>query len=98
MLYFLIDETLANFIKTKHLAKGTKKNQKKKKTQVQAKITKTQSKIFIYLFIYVASYTLYAFAHHLEKKMEVIFPWFVVSSIHEKSINPNCRDYKFKKN
>ncbi len=30
MLYFLIDETLANFIKTKHLAKG-KKNQKKKK-------------------------------------------------------------------
>jgi hypothetical protein len=68
MLYFLIDETLANFIKTKHLAKGKKKTKKKKKTQVQAKITKIQSKIIIYLFIYVASYTFYAFIHHLEKK------------------------------
>jgi hypothetical protein len=28
MLCFLIDETLANFIKTKHLAKGEKKTKK----------------------------------------------------------------------
>jgi hypothetical protein len=40
MLCFLIDETLANFIKTKHLAKEEKKP--KKRTQVQAKRTKTQ--------------------------------------------------------
>ncbi len=101
MLYFLIDETLANFIKTKHLAKGKKNQKKKKMTQVQAKMTKTQSKLFIYLFIYFIY--LFRKLHPLcfctsfEKKMEVIFPWFVVSLIHEKSINPNCQDYKFKK-
>jgi hypothetical protein len=35
--------------------------------------------------------------HIIWKKNGNNFPWFVVSSIHEKSINPNCQDYKFKK-
>jgi hypothetical protein len=37
MLYFLIDETLANFIKTKHLAKGKKKTKKKKRPKSKPK-------------------------------------------------------------
>jgi hypothetical protein len=37
MLYFLIDETLANFIQTKHLAKGKKKTKKKKRPKSKPK-------------------------------------------------------------